>query len=409
MKFYLPRKSNTFNEFETHWSMTSEIFGTSNNILQEINVASGFGKNTITTRANKPTTKNANMASYSTISNPRNRRGARPRLFEKNACQADGCKADLSRMPWYNRRNHICQEHVIAETMTVLGQPSRFCQRCGHSQPLSDFEGLKRSCQASLEKYNAARRERGRRRRRGHKGAAQSVSSTPELKYEEEDEEVEQESSNFQVSPTPSIPEEQEVKESAEELMKLEEVDFSFLDHMDLDLMGDHRNAITEFASVDDVHREPSFLKSCEDEDPLIWVQPLEPLAPQEDPALQCMPLRQTSLDADHFIASLLVDADDAPLPRVAEKPPQSTAAPMTVPSPEELAAAAFAITLTSQCQTMTMALASLAPLALRKFAGSNSTAPDEQHACSKAATIASELAVGTCTICPCGMVVCNP
>lgn len=38
-------------------------------------------------------------------------RGPRPRLFQKGACQADGCSVDLSTLPYYYQRNHICTEH----------------------------------------------------------------------------------------------------------------------------------------------------------------------------------------------------------------------------------------------------------------------------------------------------------
>ncbi len=34
---------------------------------------------------------------------------------------------------------------------------ARFCQRCGVSHPLGDFEGVKRSCRKQLEKHNSRR------------------------------------------------------------------------------------------------------------------------------------------------------------------------------------------------------------------------------------------------------------
>lgn len=109
--------------------------------------------------------ENNNQVEAGTYDDKPHHRGPRPRLFNKNNCQVDGCTADLSQLSWYNRRNHICETHAKIESVSVLGVLSRFCQRCGHSHPLSEFEGIKRSCRASLEKYNAARRERGRRRR----------------------------------------------------------------------------------------------------------------------------------------------------------------------------------------------------------------------------------------------------
>lgn len=36
------------------------------------------------------------------------RRGPRPRIFKKHACQADGCAVDLAPLSFYLQRNHIC-------------------------------------------------------------------------------------------------------------------------------------------------------------------------------------------------------------------------------------------------------------------------------------------------------------
>ncbi|GAB4813527.1 hypothetical protein N2152v2_000573 [Parachlorella kessleri] len=88
-------------------------------------------------------------------------RGPRPRLFKKGTCQADGCEADLTPLPFYNQRNHICMAHKKAEDFTKLGETVRFCQRCGVSHPLGDFEGVKRSCRKQLAKHNSRRRKQG--------------------------------------------------------------------------------------------------------------------------------------------------------------------------------------------------------------------------------------------------------
>lgn len=55
----------------------------------------------------------------------------RPRLFKKGECQADGCSADLSGLPRYHQRNHICVPHKVADEFWRLGVLVRFCQRCG--------------------------------------------------------------------------------------------------------------------------------------------------------------------------------------------------------------------------------------------------------------------------------------
>lgn len=55
------------------------------------------------------------------------------------------------------QRNHICLDHKRAECFAKLGAVVRFCQRCGVSHPLGDFEGLKRSCRKQLERHNERR------------------------------------------------------------------------------------------------------------------------------------------------------------------------------------------------------------------------------------------------------------
>jgi hypothetical protein len=89
----------------------------------------------------------------------RKARGSRPRLFAKDRCQADGCSESLSNLPYYNRRNHICPAHKIADEFMRLNNAVRFCQRCGLAHPLRDFDGVKKSCRAKLQKHNQRRRK----------------------------------------------------------------------------------------------------------------------------------------------------------------------------------------------------------------------------------------------------------
>ncbi|KAG7667509.1 hypothetical protein Ndes2526B_g07537 [Nannochloris sp. 'desiccata'] len=87
-------------------------------------------------------------------------RGPRPRLFLKDRCQADNCStADLSKLRFYNRRNHICLNHQKVDQYSRRGQIVRFCQRCAVGHPLEDFDGGKRSCRHKLEKFNSRRRK----------------------------------------------------------------------------------------------------------------------------------------------------------------------------------------------------------------------------------------------------------
>ena len=83
----------------------------------------------------------------------------RPRLFQKDRCQADGCTESLKSLPFYNRRNHICMPHKTAPSFFRLGELVRFCQRCGLSHSVTLFDGEKRSCRMKLEKHNARRRK----------------------------------------------------------------------------------------------------------------------------------------------------------------------------------------------------------------------------------------------------------
>lgn len=74
--------------------------------------------------------------------------------------QVDACSANLGDLSFYHQRNHICADHLKAECFSVRSVLSRFCQRCGLSHPLTDFDGLRKSCRASLEKHNNRRRQK---------------------------------------------------------------------------------------------------------------------------------------------------------------------------------------------------------------------------------------------------------
>lgn len=95
----------------------------------------------------------------------------------KSICQADGCGQDLTQMTFYHQRNRsvarraggrasaapaapeprlssagpaalrrICAVHTKADVFERDGVQMRFCQRCGRSHPLGDFDPGKHSC-----------------------------------------------------------------------------------------------------------------------------------------------------------------------------------------------------------------------------------------------------------------------
>jgi hypothetical protein len=81
-------------------------------------------------------------------------------LFKKHRCQADGCHANLATYSFYYQRNHICTEHLKSESFFVHSVASRFCQRCGLSHALTEFDGKRKSCRVALEKHNNRRKAR---------------------------------------------------------------------------------------------------------------------------------------------------------------------------------------------------------------------------------------------------------
>ncbi|PRW60923.1 squamosa promoter binding [Chlorella sorokiniana] len=77
-------------------------------------------------------------------------------------CQVEGCGAALDNLREYHQRYKVCEEHLKMPFIIKDGQQLRFCQQCGRFQPLSDFDGEKRSCRVRLQRHNARRRKRPR-------------------------------------------------------------------------------------------------------------------------------------------------------------------------------------------------------------------------------------------------------
>jgi hypothetical protein len=64
-------------------------------------------------------------------------------------CQADGCTSllDVARS-----RARLCTLHQKADSVIVRGVGSRYCNQCVRAHPVSQFDGLKRSCRARGER-----------------------------------------------------------------------------------------------------------------------------------------------------------------------------------------------------------------------------------------------------------------
>ncbi|GMH40654.1 hypothetical protein BSKO_08558 [Bryopsis sp. KO-2023] len=80
-------------------------------------------------------------------------------------CQVEGCGADLTGLKEYHQRYKICEYHLKVSSIIKDAVQQRFCQQCGRFHVLSEFDGVKRSCRARLERHNARRRKSSLNRR----------------------------------------------------------------------------------------------------------------------------------------------------------------------------------------------------------------------------------------------------
>jgi hypothetical protein len=85
----------------------------------------------------------------------------KPKL-EIPICQVPGCGLDLSALKMYYQRCKICENHHRAVAIAINNRPSRFCQQCAALQPVSAFDGERRSCRAALERHNARRQRKSK-------------------------------------------------------------------------------------------------------------------------------------------------------------------------------------------------------------------------------------------------------
>jgi hypothetical protein len=58
--------------------------------------------------------------------------------------------------PQYLRSRSVCRQHARVPSTAINGVEQRYCGPCGRFHPLTEFEGDRRSCRASLAKYKAA-------------------------------------------------------------------------------------------------------------------------------------------------------------------------------------------------------------------------------------------------------------
>ncbi|WIA24028.1 hypothetical protein OEZ85_013646 [Tetradesmus obliquus] len=80
-------------------------------------------------------------------------------------CQVLGCGTSLKSLrKTYCTRLGVCPSCMKASSVRLPGddsQPMRFCFQCGKVQPLTMFEGNKRSCKTSLQKRHVAQEADG--------------------------------------------------------------------------------------------------------------------------------------------------------------------------------------------------------------------------------------------------------
>eukprot|EP00191_Tetraselmis_sp_GSL018_P004094 CAMPEP_0177607592 /NCGR_PEP_ID=MMETSP0419_2-20121207/18005_1 /TAXON_ID=582737 /ORGANISM="Tetraselmis sp., Strain GSL018" /LENGTH=858 /DNA_ID=CAMNT_0019102195 /DNA_START=230 /DNA_END=2804 /DNA_ORIENTATION=+ len=103
-------------------------------------------------------------------------------LDVKMVCQVPGCDPEPKDMKVYNIRNKVCNRHLSMADVDMHGRRMRFCRQCARFQDLEEFDELKRSCRARLEKHNERRRLAAQKARRptGSGARPESESSGPQ-------------------------------------------------------------------------------------------------------------------------------------------------------------------------------------------------------------------------------------
>jgi hypothetical protein len=70
------------------------------------------------------------------------------RRWGGQGCRVIGCKANLSKEKFTNKKYRLCRVHKACEELLLNGTPCRFCSQCSSLRPVLNFEGAKRGCKA---------------------------------------------------------------------------------------------------------------------------------------------------------------------------------------------------------------------------------------------------------------------
>ncbi|PRW20830.1 Phosphatidylinositol 4-phosphate 5-kinase 2 isoform A [Chlorella sorokiniana] len=114
------------------------------------------------------------------------RRPGRPSAFVtpdgNPACQCCGTDLTKGGHKSFHQRYHICEQHMMAQSVERKGTLQRFCQQCGRFHELEAFDPGMRSCRQQLARH-AERRRRARaaasaaQASHGHRGPSASSDS----------------------------------------------------------------------------------------------------------------------------------------------------------------------------------------------------------------------------------------
>ncbi|GAB4819515.1 hypothetical protein N2152v2_006561 [Parachlorella kessleri] len=83
-----------------------------------------------------------------------------PHHQRKPACRVKGCGEELPDKIYYIR-HRVCAPHANKPALVLEdGRLVRWCQQCASFQPLSEFEGCRKTCRKQLAAHNRRRRKR---------------------------------------------------------------------------------------------------------------------------------------------------------------------------------------------------------------------------------------------------------
>ncbi|KXZ48256.1 hypothetical protein GPECTOR_29g35 [Gonium pectorale] len=114
---------------------------------------SGGTANTGVTRSGGGGDNSGGAGSRPETSQPSSLTATGRQSIARGICTVEGCGASLLGLRSYYQRHKTCEFHAKADTVMKDGRPHRFCQQCGRLQPLTEFDGAKRSCRATLLRH----------------------------------------------------------------------------------------------------------------------------------------------------------------------------------------------------------------------------------------------------------------